>query len=223
MLWAIAVAVALGGLHLAGRGPLAPPPLTSPPGWGQWLQQRDPVVAAFAVLRLAALGLGWYTAAVTLAGAAARLASRRHLVAALDRLTLPPLRRLLAATVSASLTAGVTSPALAAPDHHPAPVVADTPAPGTTAPTITMRHLPPATETPPLPARRADRTWTVQPGQSFWSIAESVVAEGLGRRPTAQEVVPYWTRLIDANRAVLADRDNPDLIFPGQVFTVPER
>jgi hypothetical protein len=221
LLWAAGIGAALAGLHLAGRGPLAPPPLRSPSGWAPWLQQRDPVVAAFAILRLVALGIGWYAVAVTAAGAVARLASRRRLVAALDRLTVPPLRRLLAATVSVGLGAGVASPALAAPDRHPPPVVADTPAPGTTAPTITMRRLPTATETSPPPAPATGGTWTVQPGQCFWSIAEAVLAERLGRPPTAQEVVPYWQRLIDANRTALADRENPDLVFPGQVFTLP--
>jgi nucleoid-associated protein YgaU len=224
VLCVLAVALALGGLHLAGRGPVAPPPLTSPSGWGRWLEQRDPVVAAFAVLRLAALAVGWYAAVVTVAGAAARLASRRRLVAALDHLTVPPLRRLLAATVSVSLSTGVATPALATSDRDAAPVVADTRASGTTAPTITMRRLPPASDpapAPPTPAPAAHRTWTVQPGQCFWSIAEAVLAERLGRQATAEEVVPYWNRLIDANRAALADRDNPDLVFPGQVFTVP--
>jgi nucleoid-associated protein YgaU len=66
----------------------------------------------------------------------------------------------------------------------------------------------------------ADR-WTVRPGQCFWSIAESVLSERWGRSPTDAEIVPYWHRLIDANRHELAVRGDPDLIFPGQVFVVP--
>ncbi|MDQ2826434.1 MAG: hypothetical protein M3Y04_05685, partial [Actinomycetota bacterium] len=72
----------------------------------------------------------------------------------------------------------------------------------------------------PAPDRSADR-WTVAPGQCFWSIAESVLSTHLGRSPTDAEIVPYWERLIDANRAELAHWDNADLIFPGQVFAVP--
>jgi nucleoid-associated protein YgaU len=64
-------------------------------------------------------------------------------------------------------------------------------------------------------------TWTVRPGECFWSIADDVLTAAWGRPPTDAEIVPYWHTLIDANRAVLADRSNPDLIFPGQVFTVP--
>ena len=232
----LAVVTALAALHLAGRGPLAPPPLTSPSAWAAWAAGRDPVVAAFAVLRLVALAVGWYAAVVTVGGAAARLASRQRLVAALDRITLPSLRRLAAATVTVSLSAGLATPAAA--DRHDAPAVADSPTstastgstttvPTITVPTITMRRLPQSTEpAPPPPASAdrtssADRTWSVRPGECFWSIAEAVLADDLGRRPSADEVVPYWQRLIDANRSVLADPDNPDLIFPGQVFTVP--
>jgi nucleoid-associated protein YgaU len=218
VLWPVAVVVAVAMLHAAGRGTLAPPPLTSPWRWEMWLEQRDPVVAAFAVLRVVALAFGWYAVAVTLAGLVARAASGQRVVAVLDRLTLPPLRRLLAATVTVTLSAGLANPAVAA-DRHDPPAPAETTTPTTAAPTITMRRLPPATDPAPLPA--ADRTWTVQPGQCFWSIAEAVLAESLGRAPSASEVVPYWKRLIDANRASLADRDNPDLVFPRQVFTVP--
>jgi nucleoid-associated protein YgaU len=220
------VVTALGALHLAGRGPLAPPPLTAPSGWSAWLEGQDPVVAAFAVLRLAALGVGWYAVVVGVAGALARLASRRRLVAALDRLTVPPLRRLLAATVAVSLGAGLANPTVAAADRHDVPTVADSATSRTTPPTITMRHLPSSTEAEPGPTPATapatdDRTWTVQPGQCFWSIAEAVLGESLGREVTPSEVVPYWNRLIEANRGALADPDNPDLIFPGQVFTVP--
>jgi nucleoid-associated protein YgaU len=35
-------------------------------------------------------------------------------------------------------------------------------------------------------------------------------------------VAPYWQRLVEANRPALADPANPDLVFPGQVFTVPD-
>jgi nucleoid-associated protein YgaU len=69
----------------------------------------------------------------------------------------------------------------------------------------------------PVPADR----WTVKPGECFWTIAERVLSDHAGRAPSDAEIVPYWRRLIDANRLELAQRDNPDLIFPGQVFVVP--
>jgi len=67
----------------------------------------------------------------------------------------------------------------------------------------------------------ASTQWTVRPGECFWSIAERVLTAHTGQAPTDAEIVPYWHRLIDANRAELVQRENPDLILPGQVFTVP--
>ena len=70
------------------------------------------------------------------------------------------------------------------------------------------------------------RTWTVEPGQSFWSQSEVVVtgatlASGDRSHPHEAEIAAYWLRLIEANRTDLADPANPDLIFPGQVFRLP--
>ena len=91
----------------------------------------------------------------------------------------------------------------------------------TTAPTTTTTAPP----TPPPPAPAAvvppvDEV-VVAPGDSFWSLAVEVVADGRTDRPADREVVGYWQRLMDANRLVLADADNPDLLFPGQTLTLP--
>lgn len=233
VVWVLAVAAVLGALHIAGRGALAAPALRSPSTWESWLAEREPVVAAFALVRLLAMGGAGYVAAITLAALVARLGSRQRLVAAVDRLTVPPLRRLLAAMLSVGLGTGTLSPTVAgAATRSPATVVAPSPASGEAAspPTITMRRLPPSEgPSPPVaslapvpPRPTGERTWTVEPGQCFWSIAEAVVGETLGRRPSAREVAPYWQRLVEANRPALADPANPDLVFPGQVFTVPD-
>ena len=100
-------------------------------------------------------------------------------------------------------------------------------------PTVTMRLLP-ADGAPPVPAQAEPAggreepvavvqpgAWRVQPGDCFWSIAEGVLRQAWGRQASDAEIVPYWRGLIEANRDVLADRANPDLVFPGQVFTVP--
>jgi len=58
-------------------------------------------------------------------------------------------------------------------------------------------------------------------GDSFWSMAERTLGDAWSRAPTAAEVVPYWSRLVDANRSRLADPARPDLIFAGQVFVIP--
>ncbi len=62
--------------------------------------------------------------------------------------------------------------------------------------------------------------WRVEAGDSFWSIAHDHLSDMLGT-PEASTVTSYWWSLIDANRAVLVDPTNPDLIYPGQVFSLP--
>jgi len=64
-------------------------------------------------------------------------------------------------------------------------------------------------------------TWTVEPGQCFWSIAEARLARTGDHPPTTEEIVAYWHQLIEANRGVLSDPRNADLVFPGQVFSLP--
>ena len=60
----------------------------------------------------------------------------------------------------------------------------------------------------------------MQPGESFWSIAEELLAERLGRPPTDAEVDPTWRRLVAANLDRLVTGD-PDLLFPGQELLLP--
>jgi nucleoid-associated protein YgaU len=64
-------------------------------------------------------------------------------------------------------------------------------------------------------------TWTVQPGEHFWSIAEARVAGAIGRDPTDGETAGYWAALVAANRPLLPDPADPDLIFSGQVLVLP--
>jgi nucleoid-associated protein YgaU len=72
-----------------------------------------------------------------------------------------------------------------------------------------------------VPEPRAGDEVTVAVGDSLWSIAVDVLAEHMGAPPSDRQVTPYWRSLIDANLAKLVDPTNPDLIFPGQVFTLP--
>ena len=73
-----------------------------------------------------------------------------------------------------------------------------------------------------VPAEPADAPdgWTVAPGDSFWSIAEELLGERLGRPPTDAEVDGPWRRLVEANRDRLVSGD-PDRLFPGQVLLLP--
>ncbi len=239
--WLLALAGAIVALQVSGRGNLSPPPLTYPDHWQAWLSGRDPMVAAFALLRVAGIAAVWYLMVATGVGFLLRLTGAARMVAVADRVTIAPVRRMLAGTVSLGLAAsgmvGVIGPAARLPmaaAAQSAPAQATTvtaPAQAAAAPpgTITMHQLSPADPSPaptspaegvPVPDGLA-APWTVAPGQCFWSIAEAVLTTHLGRSPTDAEIAPYWERLIDANRSELAHRDNADLIFPGQVFAVP--
>ena len=233
--FALVVAAAALALHQAGTGLLAAPPLTEPAAWGDWLAAREPIEAALALVRLGALVALWYLAGAALVGLALRVVRARRLVALADRVTIPAVRRLLVATASVSLASGV-GPALVVAGRGPvaaAAAVSVAPEPptattsttdGRTDPTLTMRLLPvevPPAATQPGGPQASAATWRVVPGECFWSIAEDVLARAWGRPPSDAEIVPYWRTLIEANRSALADPANEDLIFPGQVFTVP--
>ncbi|GAB1363633.1 hypothetical protein MASR1M32_28690 [Rhodobacter sp.] len=63
-----------------------------------------------------------------------------------------------------------------------------------------------ATVAAPAPAP-APVTVTVQPGHTLWAIAKGELGEGV-----------LYVQVYEANREAIR---NPDLIFPGQVFTIP--
>lgn len=212
----VALLVAVLAVLTAGGPPLPP---VSPDRWGRWLGATPPVEAAFALLRLSTLAAGWYLAGATALGLALRLARAPRLSAAADRLTVPVVRRMLAGVGMATVGLTTAAAAQAPPAQSPAVAAAED--------TITMRRLPPADQAPaPAPVQAepvptGGSPWTVRSGECFWSIADQVLHRAWGRSPTEPEIVPYWTRLIAANRAALADPANPDLVYPGQTFTVP--
>lgn len=217
-----AFGLALVVLLAAGRGELAAPPLD---GLGPWLEARGPVVAAVVVLRLAALAAAAWVLVVTLVGATAGLLGAASLVAAAQRALPATARRILtglagagaAGVVVLGASGGPASGSAAAPPPTERLVrlphqAADPP------PVETMSVLDAAESAASPPA--ADDTWVVRPGDSFWSIAEELLADALGRPPSDREVDPHWRRLIEANRDRLATGD-PDLLFPGQVLALP--
>ena len=73
----------------------------------------------------------------------------------------------------------------------------------------------------PEPAHPDSETWTVEPGDHLWSIAQRTLSDRLGHDVSAAEIAPYWERLVDENRARLVDPSNPDLILTGQVLVLP--
>ena len=66
-------------------------------------------------------------------------------------------------------------------------------------------------------------TLTVRPGDDFWSLTEALVRLQTGRPPRDHEIIGPWRRLIEANRDVLTDPDDPNLLLPGTVLRLPAR
>ena len=61
----------------------------------------------------------------------------------------------------------------------------------------------------------------VKAGDSFWSIAASVLQTRLGHEPSNAEIAPFWQALIAANQAQLPQPGNPDLIYVGTTIVIP--
>ncbi len=117
----------------------------------------------------------------------------------------------------------VEMPARATPDPEaPAmPPVASTPPAAAQLPQPVTRVDPPAapapagsgsvaptSAAPPEAARPGIALITVQPGQSLWRISDAHYGDGI-----------RWVQIFRANRDQIR---NPDLIFPGQVFALPD-
>jgi len=66
----------------------------------------------------------------------------------------------------------------------------------------------PVPEPAPVPAAAALVTVTVQPGYTLWGIAQESYGDGV-----------LYVQLFEANRDLIK---NPNLIYPGQVFSLPE-
>jgi hypothetical protein len=236
-LWITVLVATILVLNRLGSGQLSTPPLLDRSELQLWLDDRDAVVAAFAVIRLVALALAWYLLVVTVVGLAARLSRIPALIRLADLATLPAVRKVLGAVAGVGITvSGATIAAAQLFPDQPArgggpAALADTQVVLERLPEgddVILRRLPdtedgtstldveeaPAEQAPPA-------TWTATPGDHLWHVAEATLEQSWGRAPTEGEVAPYWTGLIEANRDVLADPSNPDLIHPGQVFRLP--
>lgn len=236
----VAVIVLLGRLG-QGQGQLSTPPLLDRSELRAWLDERDGIIAAFALVRLIGLGLAWYLLIVTSLGLLARVSRIPALVRVADLATVPAVRKVLGTVAGVGITASAASLAAAHMIQDQAP--AEVAGPGAMADhrivlsrlpegdDVILRRLPDGdegTSTMHLeddaaePAEQAATDeWVVEPGDHLWHIAEATLTDAWGRAPTDGELVPYWQAVIDANRDTLPDPDNPDLIHPGQRVTLP--
>lgn len=230
--WTAGAALAVVILGRIG-GSLSPPPLSHPARLAAWAGQREPTEALFAVVRLLTLALAWYLLGASTFGTAVRALRLGLLTRALDRLTVPALRRLLngAMGITMTVTALTATTGTATAEPPPSAVaevlrrLPDEPAAAPTPPSAAVPSTPPSTPPPatsPAESGTASAaTWEVQPGDHLWSVAEKVLARAWGRASSDSETAPYWRALVAANRAVLRDPGNADLLFPHQVLTVP--
>ena len=178
---------------------------------------------------------GVYTLRVDQIDAAGKVVSRfetpfkretlEALAAAAGRLAEPAEPEPAAAEVAASSVAeeipvpepeAVAAEVVAEPESAPAPVEEVALAEVAPAPEPTPEPEPapepeaapePAPEPAPKPAA-ASVTVTVQPGYTLWGIAQESYGDGV-----------LYVQLFEANRDLIKD---PDLIYPGQVFALPE-
>ena len=242
-----AIAIALVWLHQLGAGDLGAPPL-SLDGATAWLDHRDGAVVAFALLRVLALGFGWYLLVVTAVGGAARSLQLPRATSLVERLTVPFARGLLGGVaalgvmagppavpphsadvmveLSADQTATTVTAEPEAPDHATLHLLPDaeeqvpTTSPATATATATGPAQAPAPERSPLLPDHQD-TWVVQRGESFWSIATDHLADVGGHDVSERDVGSYWRELIEHNRSRLVNPNDVDLLFTGQVLELP--
>lgn len=232
--WFAALCCAVAFLTALGRGALGVPSVLEPAAWGPWAASRDATVIAFAVLRAATLVVAWYLLGATLIGVLARSVRSARLVTVANLLTVPAVRRLLQSALgvglaTAALTAGSAGSAGAGPSQAHTVAAAAAPADPEAvemAPldddAAVLVPVPPVPQSAqPAPPAQPPTEWKVRPGEHFWSIAEAVLGEDRDRPPTDEEVAEYWERLVAANRSRLADRSNPDLLYPGQTLRLP--
>jgi hypothetical protein len=217
----VAIVAAIAWLWHLG-GPLEHPPVSAS-RWPQWWSSREPLDAIAALASVvAAVALGWLglVAGVHLLATWWGIGRLHSLTARL----LPGVLRTLVAT--AVLGAGPMHATGAG--AAPAPPLDDTPP--------TMEVLaPPADEAgdgaaragpaPPSPVTGAVGATTalvrVHQGDHLWGIAAARVRLALGVEPAPDQIRPYWSALIEANRDRLLDPDDPDLLMPGQELVLP--
>ncbi|MGE0879997.1 MAG: LysM peptidoglycan-binding domain-containing protein [Acidimicrobiia bacterium] len=214
-------------LLLLAIGPAVPLPHASTEAVADWFADVGPAGALMGSLRALAFAVVWYLSIVTVLGLVGRMSGGHRATKLIDRISVPLVRRMLGPALGTVMTVSTltgTAGASAVPRSDIAttagtpPVavlVLEAPAPAPAAMEVDFE----ASTDPPVPAVSAIAvdTITVQPGDHFWAIAETRAASA-----DHASVTEYWHRLIDANRDRLADPDNPDLLFAGQVLVLPQ-
>lgn len=234
----LAVLILAIGFHALGRFEEIAIDWSSPL---QWLSNASPETALAATLRTAGLA-GCYWVLIT--ALLYWLSRRRGTTPRWVRLvTLPTVRRIVDRAFAAALTASMAfSPvSQAAAEEEPIPIVFEVHdgvpiphlllGPGDTAPAVEqpsplLRPSPPTPVATPGPNPQSSvtvttaSTYTVLAGDNLWAISDQHLQSILPTTPTTAEVMTYWRRMVETNRASLRSGD-PNLIFPGEIVTIP--
>jgi hypothetical protein len=236
-------ALCLLGLFASGRT-LPLPDITDLDGVVTWARTVGAATVAFTGLRAVAMALfGWWLLAWVV-GALARRTHRPRVVAAVDRVSPRFVRHLAEAAAGLGIVVAGLSPTVGAGAAHTAmgvsvamvdlgPVMTDlgavdaAPTAGSTSPPSTSAT---PTTTPPAPTMTSEdratppdgstspATWTIEPGDTLWHVAEITAAESLGRPADTAEVAHRLDELVALNADRLAVPGDPSLVFPGQRF-----
>jgi hypothetical protein len=219
--------------------------------WGGLLSRGTRVDDAVASgLRYVALALAYWLMFSTALYLGARLTRLPTALRAVQWATLPFIRRTVDRMLAVSLTFGtLVAPTQALAQTPPSPVEqvylptpagfdeSDTPIvvvegdiiipPGAALPQpspheeTTVEEDPTQGVGPPVGvAFERSKEHEVVAGESLWSIAEAQVRRSSGVEPAASDTVVYWLELLAANRDHLTSGD-PDLIYPGEMLTLP--
>ena len=115
-----------------------------------------------------------------------------------------------------------TSSAPASPTPSPTPSERSAPSPSTsrTEPDEPTKSAPPTSaesraSTAPDTGATSERTHTVQPGESLWSVTARLLPAG----SSPSEIAQAWPALYHANKDVIGP--DPSLIHPGEELSVP--
>lgn len=142
-------ALLAGGLLLLRAGSAVPAPPADPARWGHWLASGDPLVTAFAGLRLVGLALCAYLLATTTLSLLAAMSGLPRLLRAVDVVTLPGVRALVRGALGMGVAASIAWSAQVAPARAQTPTTT-----GAASGTAVMHLLdtPPASTTSTLTA-----------------------------------------------------------------------
>lgn len=176
-----------------------------------WLTTSEPEDVVVALVHLAALCTVGYLLATTAAYVGASLLRVPVVLRGAAAVTPFAVRRFVDGLLALAVLAGGASVAVPAS----ASTIQTTP--------LTVAYTPVPAGDVPAPSTQDGApeltTYTVLPGDSLWSIAESTVET---RDPAASgaDVADYWRRLIAANEGRLRSAD-PNIIYPGETLELP--